>query len=62
MPHFSKNNQDNQEVLPTNAIGNLTHNLMNTLDRTVEFKDKNGSTYFQIPTEPWIIPIPNLTK
>lgn len=39
-PHFSIDNNENQQVLPANATGNRTHVLIHTLDGTVEFKDK----------------------
>ena len=61
-PHFSIDNNENQQVLPANATGNLTHVLIHTLDGTVEFKDKNGTIYYQIPTVPGIVPIPSEKK
>jgi hypothetical protein len=49
----------NQEVLPANTEGNTSHTLIHTLEGTVEFKDKNGAIYYQIPTVPGVVPIPN---
>jgi hypothetical protein len=61
-PHFLIDSNENQQVLPANATGNLTHVLIHTLDGTVEFKDKNGTIYYQIPTVPGIVPIPSEKK
>ena len=61
-PHFSIDNNENQQVLPTNTTENLTHVLIHSLDGTVEFKDKNGTIYYQIPTVPGIVPIPSEKK
>ena len=61
-PHFLIDSNENQQVLPANATGNLTHVLIHTLEGTVEFKDKNGTIYYQIPTVPGIVPIPSEKK
>jgi Calcineurin-like phosphoesterase len=58
-PHFLIDSNENQEVLPGNTEGNTSHTLINTVEGTVEFKDKNGTIYYQIPTVPGVIPIPN---
>jgi hypothetical protein len=39
-PHFLIDSNENQQVLPANATGDLTHVLIHTLDGTVEFRDK----------------------
>ena len=57
-PHFLIDSNENQ-VLPTNATGNLKHVLIHTLDGTVEFKGKNGTIYYQVPTVPGIVPSEN---
>jgi hypothetical protein len=59
-PHFLIDSNENQ-VLPA-KLGNLTHVLIHTLDGTVEFKDKNGTIYYQVPTVPEIVPIPSEKK
>ena len=58
-PHFLLSNAE-QQSLPksTHAIDNVTHILIQTVDGTVEFKDKNGTIYYQIPTAPGIVPFP----
>ncbi len=55
---------EEQESLPKsiNAIDNVTHILIQTVDGTVEFKAKNGTIYYQIPTAPGIAPIPSGKK
>jgi hypothetical protein len=57
-PHFLIDSNENQKVLPADTKGNATHMLIQTVEGTVEFKDKNGTIYYQIPTVPGIVPIP----
>jgi hypothetical protein len=57
-PHFLIDSNENQKVLPADTKGNATQTLIQTLTGTVEFKDKNGTIYYQVPTVPGIVPIP----
>ena len=45
-PHFLIDSNENQ-VLPTNATGNLKHVLIHTLNGTVEFKGKKWNHIYQ---------------
>lgn len=60
-PHFLLNSSEEQGSLSKsiNAIDNVTRIFIPTVDGTVEFKDKNGTIYYQIPTAPGIAPIPS---
>jgi hypothetical protein len=58
-PHFLIDSNKNIEILPNNTEGNRSHTLIQTVEGTVEFKDKNGTIYYEIPTVPGIVPIPS---
>lgn len=60
-PHFVFDSIENLSALPipTISMGNVTTVEIPIVEGTVEFKDKNGTIYYQIPTAPGIAPIPS---
>ncbi len=63
-PHFLLDSTVKRGALPISTIstGNVTRVEIQTVEGTVEFKDKNGTIYYQIPTVPGIAPIPSYGK
>ena len=55
-PHFLLESVGDKSALPISSIstGNVTRVEIQIVEGTVEFKDKNGTIYYEIPTAPGI--------